>query len=71
MSNIKIGSLQANTFTVDFSQYKFHVKVKMEDGTDWEFTPRWIGIENGMPDRVCAPNGMQYRDFELMFHKKG
>lgn len=27
---------------------------------------RWVGLDqNGRPQRICAPNGIQYREFEL------
>ena len=38
----------------------------MDNGEQWEFIPRWVGMDkNGVPDRICAPNGMQYREFRI------
>ena len=45
---------------------KLKAIVFMDNGEQWEFIPRWVGMDkNGVPDRICAPNGMQYREFRI------
>ncbi len=47
---------------------KFGAKVKSDNGEWIEFNDiRWIGLnDNGEPERICGPTGLQYSEFELV-----
>lgn len=47
---------------------KFRARVKTDTGEWIEFDHiRWISLnEQGEPDRICGPTGLQYDEFELI-----
>jgi len=49
---------------------KFRAWVTTDDGEQFSITPRWIALdEDGCPERVCGPSGLQYSEFVLEVEK--
>ena len=44
----------------------FTAWITTDNGERLHIKPRWIALdENGCPERVCGPSGLQYSDFQL------
>jgi hypothetical protein len=49
---------------------KFRAWVTTDTGEQLHLTPRWIALdEEGHPERVCGPSGLQYSEFVLEVEK--